>query len=431
MRRKTLIWCSLVVVALLASVATRPSSVGGSPAGPPSTAAIREQKIRFYQARVDRDPYGARDRAVLAALYLARGRASGHETDYARAESLARASWTTREKRNARAASVLVGALMARHRFTQAYVVMRRVVRLDPDDRVARATLGEIALELGRYPAADSLFLGLSLFRNQPAIAPQYARWLELSGRSGEARLLLQSVRDRLAGGFRVPPEQLAWFDLRIGELAARNGRADLAEAAYRRGLAEVPGDPRLLTALGLLREADQRWADAAALGEEALGSLFDPVTLGLLSESYAQLGDSLRAAEFARGAEVAVSRQPGAYHRLWALFLLDHRREVAEILRRARAELATRKDVYGYDVYAWALHRSGDDRLARVMADSALRRGTSDGLLHYHAGMIALALGDSTRTRAELRQALAINPRFHPIHAPAAGKLLRRLGDY
>ena len=68
---------------------------------------IRDLDISFYESRVSRDPYGARDRAILGALYLQRARSSGSEGDIRRAESLARASITTRHKRNGSALSTL------------------------------------------------------------------------------------------------------------------------------------------------------------------------------------------------------------------------------------------------------------------------------------------------------------------------------------
>ncbi len=395
---------------------------------PPDAAAIRAADISFYEARVARDPYGARDRAVLGALYLGRGRATGNENDYRRAERLARESYHTRSKRNDAAASVLAGALMAQHRFVEAHELVSEVLRHDPGEPTTRATLGEIALELGRYREADSIFSGLSVLRTSGSIGPRYARWLELSGHSGEARELMTTLRQSLEGGYRVQPEQLAWFDLRLGDLSFRNGRLDLAAESYRRGLALAPGDPRLLTGLAQLSAATGDWRDAIALGERSLGVLFDPVTLGLLAESYEAVGDSAEADRYTRALDVAVSHQPGAYHRGWALFLLDHHRRVDDMVARSLRELTTRRDVYGCDVAAWALHQAGRDQEAVAWADSALRRGTRDGLLHFHAGMIALALADSSRARAELATALDINPRFHPRHADEARRALRVL---
>lgn len=413
---------------LTALVSCTPPPARHTDTSAPDAAAIRDADISFYEARVANDPYGARDRAVLGALYLGRGRATGNEKDYRRAERLARESYRTRRKRNDAAASVLASALMAQHRFVEAHAVLLEVLDRAPSEPASEATLGEIALELGRYREADSIFASLSVIRTTPAVAPRYARWLELNGHSGEARELLTALRRSLEGGYRVQGEQLAWFDLRLGDLAFRNGRLDLAAESYARGLDAAPGDPRLLTGLAQLSAAKGDWPTAIALGEQSLGALFDPVTLGLLADSYEATGDTAKAGEYTRAMDIAVSHQPGAYHRGWALFLLDHHRRVDDMVTRALRELKTRQDVYGCDVAAWALHQAGRDREAMAWADSALTRGTRDGLLHFHAGMIALALADSTRARTELMTALEINPQFHPRHAGEARGALRRL---
>jgi tetratricopeptide (TPR) repeat protein len=284
-------------------------------------------------------------------------------------------------------------------------------VAVDPADPTARATLGEIGLELGRYRDADSLFATLTMVRTRPEIAPRFARWLEINGKSGAARELLVATRQELQQGFRVPEEQLAWFDLRIGELAARNGRGDLARQAYDRGLNILPDDPRLLLARARLAASRKDWPTAIQLGEQALSSSFDPATLGLLSDGYAARGDRAKSEEYARAMEVSVSRQPGAYHRGWALFLLDHGRQVGRVLAKAQAELVTRKDVYGYDVAAWALHRAGRNQEALALADSALSRGTRDAMLFHHRAVIRQALGDTTGAARDLTQAAEIDP--------------------
>lgn len=390
---------------------------------------IAERNITFFEARVARDPYGARDRVRLAALYLARAREAGSEQDLGRAEELARESRRIRSRRNPDAASVLAGTLMAQHRFGEAHDIMREAVTDDPDDPVARATLGEIALELGRYPESDSLFGAVALRREEAGIGPRYARWLELHGHSGEARALLERVRARLDGGFRVPPQQLAWLDLRLGELATRNGRPDLGEQAFRRGLELAPGDAALLTALARLRGYDGDWNGAVTLAEAALGARFEPATLALLAEGYHALGDTARSAEFVAAMSLAVSRQPNGFHRGWALFLLDHGGNPTELLARAEREHQARHDVYGHDLLAWALHRTGHHRAARSFADSALLLGTRDASLYYHAGIISLAAGDTAVAVDRLTMALGINPRFHPTQATHARATLREIG--
>lgn len=392
-------------------------------------AEVREQDIAFYEARAARDRYGARDRAMLAALYLDRSRATGSEGDLRRAETLARASLGTRHARNDGAAAVLASALMAQHRFPEAYDLTAARLDADPTDAVTRATLGEIALELGRYAEADRLFASLTLLRGTSGVGPRYARWLELSGRSGEARELLHALRDSLAAGFRTSPEQLAWYDLRLGELAAHHGRPDLARPALARALASLPGDPRVLVALGQLELRTGHPDRARDLGIRALDQRLDPAALILLAEAAEASGDSAAARRYARALEVAVSQAGNGFHRAWGLFLLDHGQRVAEMRTRATAELGSRRDVHGLDLAAWAAFRAGDAAAAAPLAEEALRRGVEDATLFYHGGRIALVMGDTATARHRLAEALAIDPAFHYRQAAEARSLLARLG--
>ncbi|CAN5389179.1 hypothetical protein BH23GEM4_BH23GEM4_22310 [soil metagenome] len=64
----------------------------------------------------------------------------------------------------------------------------------------------------------------------------------------------------------------------------------------------------------------------------------------------------------------------------------------------------------------------------ARRAMQRALRLGTDDALLFYHAGMIDHALGADERAARELRRALELNPRFHPTHPATARKVLDSL---
>jgi len=54
-----------------------------------------------------------------------------------------------------------------------------------------------------------------------------------------------------------------------------------------------------------------------------------------------------------------------------------------------------------------------------------ALRLGTRDARLFYHAGMIAQAAGDRSGAREYLKQALALNPQFDPMQATIAKRVL------
>ena len=55
-----------------------------------------------------------------------------------------------------------------------------------------------------------------------------------------------------------------------------------------------------------------------------------------------------------------------------------------------------------------------------------ALKLGTRDSKLFYHAGMIAQAAGDPATATSYLKQALDLSPEFDPLQAPIARQALQ-----
>jgi len=391
----------------------------------PSAARIRDLDIEFYRARTVRDPRSARDFTQLAGLYLQRARETADNADLIRAEETARQSLALRRGRNDEAVGVLASSLMAQHRFDEAHDAALELLRTDSTSIPARGMVAEAAMELGRYDEAARLFGMLETYQSDLGTAPRLARWAELRGDSQGARRLLREALEQARRRHGMPREQLAWFHLRLGDLALRTGHLGEAERQLDAGLSILPDDYRLLGTLARLQAARHRWRAAAATGELAVAHALDPATLGLLSDAWRALGDSAKASEYDRAMALSVSHQPGAYHRAWSLYLLDHGRDVQTVLANVMRELETRRDIYGYDLLAWALHASGRNDEARAPMARALALGTQDAMLYYHAGMIALATGDTAAARSRLRHALAINSWWHPTQPTQARAVL------
>jgi len=395
---------------------------------------VRTADIGFFEARAARDPESATDRTRLAALYMQRARETSDDQDYVRAEQTARASLALRTQRNDAASVVLASALLAQHRFIEARDVARSLVVQSPEVDAYRALLGETSLELGDYAAARAAFGSLGgAARRSLSIAPRLARWAEIRGDTTAAREIMRDAAEAADERRDLPREQAAWFHLRLADLYLRQGRERGAERELRDGLAINPADHRLLAAMARLAAVRQDWREAIRYGDSAIAITLDPATLGLVSDAHAALGDTAKAAEYVAAMEVAVGQEPGAYHRAWSLFLLDHGRRVPEVLAAARAELAGRRDIHGYDLVAWALYKSGRAAEAREPMRLAMAQGTQDAMLHYHAGMIALASGDPVAARDHLERALAIGPAFDhaaPAIARATLDSLRRTSN-
>jgi tetratricopeptide (TPR) repeat protein len=359
-----------------------------------SDAEQRDQDIAFYTQRTNEDRASATDRLTLASLYFSRSRSGGARSDLAQAESLARASITLRDQRNGRAFEVLASVLMARHAFREAHTVALRADSLEPATPSHLALLGEIELELGDYAAAAKHFTATMYDGRQFTIGSRLARWYEVTGRAAEARSLLQRCIVEVDRRDDLPQEQIAWFHYRLGELELRLGNIAAAESAFQQGLLRHPDDIRVLGGLARAALARNDWRRAIAYGEQAMTMQLEPGTLGTLSQAYAALGDSANAARYAKAMSLSALTQPGEIHRVWGLFLLDHGSQAdrADVLRRATRGLRERKDVYGYDLLAWALYRNGQTDAARGAMQHALSQRTEDVLLQSHARAILRA---------------------------------------
>ena len=398
------------------------ASAGRNAAPLKSDAEIRDLDIEYYLARANRDPTGAMDLAHVGALHLARGRETGDPREAILAEEAARRSLHNRSVANIGAAQVLESALLAQHHFDEALTLAVAARDQDPDNANLRAAVGDIQMELGQYDSARASFSNLHTALGDLSVAPRLARWAEIEGQPDKARRMLHATLVTALKTNGVPREQMGWYWLRVGDVELRTGHPHAADSAYTAGLVVHPNDYRLLSALAHSAALQQSWTRAIDYGQQVIGLTLDPATLGTLSDAYAAIGDTAKSAEYAHVLDVAVLKQPGAYHRAWSLFLLDHDRHVATVARKIREELRTRKDVYAYDLLAWALHKEGRDREADQAMTLALREGTQDAQLFYHAGMIAHSLGRSDDARAQLTRALALNPFFHPT-APAIAR--------
>ena len=386
---------------------------GSSQIAVPRELRQHNLEIAAWSRALTVDPASAVSLGMLSALHLQRARESGDESDYLRSEGYARRSLALRVNRNAKTYVTLASTLMAEHRFAEAESVAREAVAYDPGVPQYLALLAEVRLELGDYAKARESYDSLLRFRSTLSIAPRLARWEELNGRTSEAFRILRAAVAGADTRLDIPTEQIAWFHFRLGDLEMRNGRFNRARQEFDRGLEVEPADYRILGGLAKLSLLEDDPDLAIAYGERGIALKLDPATLGTLGEAFLAKGDTAAAEENFHTMEIAVRGQPGAYHRAWSLFLLDHDRRIDEVYTKAVAELATRKDIYGYDILGWSLYKLGRHQEAADNLRAALRLGTRDPLLYYHAGMIESALGHRKEAIAFLSNALRINPHF------------------
>jgi tetratricopeptide (TPR) repeat protein len=395
----------------------------------PAEPTAADNHIGYYQRILQRNPRDARTYHRLGDALIRKARESGDVSYFERAEEALRRSLELAPA-NAGAWRHLAYAAYSRHEFDPATVHARKALELDPRDGHAWGVLGDALLETGRYVEAENAYRRMMEIEVDLHALSRRAGLRSMRGdTAGAVADLERAVAEGRAAG--RPAESVAWA---LAQLAAEHfavGQLDRAGARYLEALQAYPGYHRGLAGLAQVRAAQNR-------DEEAIRLYTRSIAVVPLPEYAAALGDVL--ARRGRGEEArrqydlveyighlsAVNKT--LYNRELAYFYADHDRKLETALDLARGELGVRRDVYAYDVLAWALLKNGRAGEARTAITEALKLGTRDAKLFFHAGLIHAALGEDEQAREYLTRALATNPRFHVLHAQLAARTLASL---
>jgi tetratricopeptide (TPR) repeat protein len=417
----------------LASACTRPASESAAQATPNplvQTASAEsgrqtpaDRQVSAARALVERQPSDAKGYNLLAAAYMQKAReAEDFRINKQAMEALDRSLKVAPD--NYDALKLRAKLLLTFHRFEEALEVARRAVGLNPRDHDNYGALTDALVELGEYPAAVEAAQRMVDLRPDTSSYARvsYLRWLhgDTEGAAEAMRLAAQSASP-------ADPERVAWCHVQLGDALLNMGKAAEAEREFERALFYFPDYGAALAAKARARVAagDLEGAIEIYRREQERGPSADAALA--LGDLYAKLGRAEEADKHYAAFET-MERENAADENDWhhfVYFWTDHDRNLDEALRLARRERERRKDIYTSDALAWALYKKGQFAEAKQFADEALRLGTRDPRLLYHAGMIAHALGERARASKLLRQTLAINPSFDVLQADAARRTL------
>jgi tetratricopeptide (TPR) repeat protein len=437
--RKTRLLMTLLIAALAVIVngcgTTSSSTAKETVKAPPATALLAnsegtESAIRFLEDRVRRDPDDFIAYNKLAACYMQRQRETGSVNYLALALKAARGSLSAiPAEQNKGGLAALAMAEFASHEFVAARDHALKLIDLDGRKSYPYEILGDALSELGDYDQAAAAYAKMAAIGGRSvSIETRLARADLLHGKTDSAaeRLTLALA---LASAQEPPSrESVAWVRWQLGEIAFSTGDYAKAEQHYRDALTTYPDYYRALAGLGRALAAKGDLPGAIAGFERAIQIIPEPSFVAALGDLYQLAGRNHEAT--AQVALVEQIRKLDAangllYNRQIALFYADHEVNPKDAYAQATREYGERRDIYGADAVAWTALQAGKVPEAQAAIKAALRLGTRDARLFYHAGMIALAANDQPAARDYLKRALDLSPRFDPLQAAKARKAL------
>jgi tetratricopeptide (TPR) repeat protein len=402
------------------------SSVSAETLSPAGGARSIDATIASLQVRLRANPDDPRSAAQLGLAYLQKGRISLNPIYFPKAEALLRRALHG-DNRNFDAMVGLGLVANARHRFGRGLDWGRRASTVNPYGAAARGVIVDALIELGRYAAAaDELQEMVDL---RPDLS-SFSRVSYLRELHGNTRGALAAMRMALDS---IPElgEDSSWVRTQIGDLHFGVGDVSGAGEWYDSAVQVAPG--YYLPKVGRARVA-------AARGDlhRAIRMMSGVVDSYPSPQNVIFLGDLLTAAGRADDAR-RTYRLVEVQRRLFAsngvipdveltYFYADHARQPRRTVALARTQYRRRPSIRTADALAWALHVGGRDQEAQRYAAKALKLGTKDALLLFHAGAIAFANGKDDDARALLRASVDTNPHFSLLHAPEAKSLVAEL---
>jgi tetratricopeptide (TPR) repeat protein len=394
--------------------------------------------IHAAQVTVEINPKDAGAYAELGAGYFQRARETGDVSDYQLAEESLNKSLdlVSADFSADSALGTMAEVYMGEHRFADALSYAQKALSLGTGDVSPFAIVGDAYADMGEYDKSAVAYGRLT--PRDMTLSPRaaYARDSRLSYLrfiTGDTAAAIALMKTAVTEGVeaQLPRENLAWLYYELGEFETQAGDSGSANSAYLDALNTHPGDYRALAALGKLRANNGKYADAIELYQKAIAIVPMPIFVAELGDLYAKTGDKAEAQkQFALVEYIGLLGHINQvlHNRDLAIFYADHNLKLAEALDLAQKELEVRHDVYTWDALAWALYKNGKLTDAASASEKAMRFGTRDSLILFHAGMIAEGLGQHEQARGDLTEALQVNPRFHLIYATAAKQALSTL---
>ncbi len=409
------------------SVTTRaPRAVASRPQPDATNTRLTtaDRQIQAAQNAVGRDGSDSKGYNLLSAAYMKKARETGDFGFNARAEAaLARSFEIAGDENNYDALKLKAALLLTYHRFGEALEVAQKARAMQPLDSENYGAMTDALVELGRYEQAFETAQTMIDLRQDTSA---YARASYLRALHGDTDGAIEMMR--AAASAAKDPESIAWCRVHLGDELMNAGKLAAAEYEYDVALHVFPNYHPALAAKGRARLAAADTDSAIEFYKQAQARVPLPETAIALGDIYTSLGrseEARRQYELVEFIERAGSTESRTYSRSLALFWADRDTKLDEALAVARRERTERADIYTSDALAWCLFKKGQLAEAKASMDEALRLGTRDAGLFYHAGMIHHGIGDRRNAAKYLKRALEANPTFNVLQADVARRTL------
>jgi tetratricopeptide (TPR) repeat protein len=367
------------------------------------------EKAQLYIERLPKDIDGYN---LLASAWLQKARETGDFQFNARAASAIESAEKI-EPTNIDTLILKGRLLLAEHRFSEVVEVAKRAQSVRPEHPDTFGLLADALVELGNYDAAVQAAQKLMDLR--PDLGA-YSRAAYIRALHGETDNAMDAMAIAIKAAHPREQESTAWCQIQLANILLSANKPAEGEKIVDRALEVFPDYHLALAAKGKFRVAAGDFEKAIefyTLAQERVPLPDVAVALGDIYTRIGKIDEARRQYELVEFIEGSSTNGTQADSRLMAMFWADRDINLDKALEIAQRERTTRSDIYTMDMLAWCLFKKGNTAEAKTAIQEALRLGTHDARIYYHAGMIFGAAGDKAKAGQYLKLALKTRTSF------------------
>lgn len=415
------------------STASPAASSDNTTSSPNATAtaarAKQDSQIRFLETRAAGDPLDVFSLNSLALQHIQRARETGDVAELGLASEALKRSVQIRKDDNYEGVALLAGLSVTKHDFAGGLALAQQAIPQKPKEAYAYGALGDAYMGLGRYDEADAAYEKMVTIEPDLPAFGRRALLFQARGNIDEAEKSWQDAIKRAVDDGIA--EHGAWANAQLANFYFTIGRLDDADSHYAKSLAIFPGYVHAFGGIARVAAANGDLPKAIDYYTRAINTVPLPEYVTALGDVYAASGDAKHAQaqyDLIAAIEQLYNANGINLDLQIGLFNADHGRDVAATVDRAKNAFAEQPSIQAADVLAWVQYKAGNFADARTAIEHALRTGSRDPLILFHAGMIYRDAGDTAKSKDYLTRLESQAPHFSVLYATVAKEALAGL---
>ncbi|HMS34547.1 MAG TPA: tetratricopeptide repeat protein [Ignavibacteria bacterium] len=353
----------------------------------------------------------------LGAAYIQKARESNEPEFYSLAEEVLNRAIKT-EPGNFLAMAELGSVFLSRHNFRDALELAQKTLDINPFSAYTYGVLVDAQVELGMYD--EAIQSAQKMIDTRPDLS-SYSRVSYIRELKGDTQGAIDAMKSAVTAGSPIA-ENTAWCRVMLGNLFYNRGDVETAEKIFGFVVKDFPNYIHGFGSLAKVKVFRKEYKEAIELYQKALEKNSLPEYLIALGDVYTLTGEKEKAEELYQKVKFIITmfKEKGVDTDLeLALFNADHNRNLKESLKDAEESLENgSQSIKVYHVIAWTNFKLGNYEEAEKNIDKALRLGTKDPLMYFHAGKIFEKAGMTEKAKEYSDFALKINPYYDALYS-------------